>query len=109
VADLKETTTFDHGHMHAVTGQFVLSKGLEHGIRTAVVIPLTVYGTGQSAIRKTSVVLPWYIDAVKKRGKVFTLGEGKNVESIICAKDFAAAFVLLVEEALKNGGGIANW
>jgi hypothetical protein len=37
------------------------------------------------------------------------LGEGKNVKSIICAKDLAAAFVLLVEEALKNGGGIANW
>jgi hypothetical protein len=37
------------------------------------------------------------------------LGEGKNVESIIHVKDLAAAFVLLVEEALKNGGGIADW
>ncbi|PMD59303.1 uncharacterized protein K444DRAFT_664406 [Hyaloscypha bicolor E] len=109
VADLKETTTFDHGHMHAATGQLVLSKGLKHGIRTVVVIPLAVYGIGQGEIRKTSMVLPWYIDAVKKRGKGFILGEGKNIASIIHVKDLATAFILLVEEALKNGGGSADW
>jgi nucleoside-diphosphate-sugar epimerase len=95
--------------MHAATDRLVLSKGLKHGIRTVVVIPLAVYGIGQGEIRKTSMVLPWYIDAVKKRGKGFILGEGKNIASIIHVKDLATAFILLVEEALKNGGGSADW
>lgn len=53
--------------------------------------------------------LPWYVDAVKKRGRGFTLGEGTNVYSMIHVRDLAAAFILLVEEALNEGGGKADW
>ena len=55
------------------------------------------------------MVFPWYVDAVKKRGRGFTLWEGTNVDSVIHVRDLAAAFVLLVEEALKEGGGGADW
>jgi nucleoside-diphosphate-sugar epimerase len=109
IADLKEITTFYHSHLHAVTDQLVLSEGKKQGIRTAVVVPPGVYGTGQGEVKKTSMVLPWYVDAVKKRGRGFTLGEGTNVTSVIHVRDLAAAFILLVEEALKEGGGRADW
>ncbi|KAH8757417.1 hypothetical protein BGZ57DRAFT_996646 [Hyaloscypha finlandica] len=109
IADLKEVTTFDHSHLHAVTDQLVLSEGKKQGIRAAVVVPPCVYGTGQGEVKKTSMVFPWYVDAVKKRGRGFTLWEGTNVDSVIHVRDLAAAFVLLVEEALKEGGGGADW
>lgn len=53
------------------------------------------------------MVLPWYVDAVKKRGRGFTVGEGKNVASVIHVRDLSAAFILLVEEALE--GEKAEW
>lgn len=109
IADLKEVTTFDHSHLHAVTDQLVLSEGRKKEIRTAVVVPPGVYGTGQGEIKKTSMVFPWYVDDVKKRGRGFTLGEGTNVASVIHVRGLAAAFVLLVEEVLKEGGGRADW
>jgi nucleoside-diphosphate-sugar epimerase len=109
VADLSEITTFDHSHFHAITDQLVLSEGKKQGIKTAIVVPPVVYGTGQGEPRKTSMVLPWYVDTVKKRGRGFTVGEGKNVTSVIHVRDLSAAFILLVEEALGEGGGKAEW
>lgn len=106
--DLSEVTTFDHSHLHAVTDQLVLSEGKNQGIRTAVVIPPGVYGTGQGELRRTTMVLPWYVDAVKKRGRGFIIGEGRNVNSLIHVRDLATAIILLVEEALE-GGGKADW
>jgi nucleoside-diphosphate-sugar epimerase len=105
---LSEITTFDHSHWHAVTDQLVLSEGKQYGIRTAVVVPPGVYGTGQGEIRRTSLALPYYVAAVKKRGRGFTVGEGMNVNSIIHVRDLATAFILLVEEAIE-GGGKADW
>ncbi len=55
------------------------------------------------------MVLPWYVDAVKKRGRGFTLGEGKNVSSVVHVRDLSAAMILLVKEAVKKGGGKADW
>lgn len=66
------------------------------------------YGTGQGEIKRTASVLAWYVDAVKKRGRGFTIGEGKNVNSLIHVRDLAAAIILLVEEALE-GGAKAHW
>ncbi|KAH8655997.1 hypothetical protein BGZ60DRAFT_459059 [Tricladium varicosporioides] len=108
ITDLSEIINFDHSHWHAVTDQLVLSEGKKQGIRTAVVAPPGVYGTGQGEIKRTSMVLPWYVDAVKKRGRGFTVGEGRNVNSVIHVCDLATALILLVEEAFE-GSGKADW
>lgn len=108
ITDLSEITAFDHSHWHAVTDQLVISEGKRQGIRTAMVVPPVVYGTGKGQIRRTTMVLPSYVHAVKKRGKGFTVGEGKNVISFVHVGDLANALILLVEEAL-NGRGKADW
>lgn len=92
-----------------MTDQTVLSLGLKHGVRTAIVIPPAVYGTGEGQVKTQSMVIPWYVDAVKKRGGGFMLGDGSNVVSVVHVRDLAAAMVVLVEEALKDGGGKADW
>ena len=71
-------------------------------------IPPAVYGTGEGEVRTQSMVLPWYADAVKKRGAGFVLGEGTNVASVVHVRDLSSALILLVEEALK-GDGKAEW
>jgi nucleoside-diphosphate-sugar epimerase len=48
------------------------------------------------------------VDAVKKRGRGFTIGEGKNVNSLIHVRDLAAAIILLLGEVL-GGGEKAGW
>jgi nucleoside-diphosphate-sugar epimerase len=55
--------------MHAVTDQLVLSEGKKHGIRTAIVIPPVVYGTGEGPIKNSSMTLPWLVGAIRKGGK----------------------------------------
>ncbi|KAN0094037.1 NAD(P)-binding protein [Hyaloscypha variabilis] len=109
IVDLSEITTFPHSHLHAVTDQAVLSLGLQRGVRTAVVIPPVVYGTGEGEGRTQSMVVPWYVDAVRKRGGGFVVGKGSNVASGVHVRDLGRALVFLVEEALKEGGGRAEW
>ncbi|KAE9368376.1 NAD(P)-binding protein [Stipitochalara longipes BDJ] len=109
IADLSELTTFDHSHFHAVTDQTVLSEGKKQGIRTALAVPPVVYGKGEGEIKKQTMVFPWYVDAVKKRGGAFRLGEGTNVASVVHVRDLSSALIFLVEESLKEGGGKADW
>ncbi|KAF4626324.1 hypothetical protein G7Y89_g11834 [Cudoniella acicularis] len=78
ITDLHEISNFDHSHGHAVTDQLAVSAGKEHGVRTAIMIPPTVYGRGEGPIKNASMTIPWLVEAIKKRGKGFTIGEGKK-------------------------------
>ena len=108
LADLTEITTFDKSVWHAITDQLVLSEGKKHGIRTALVIPPGVVGTGQGQIKRASIALPAYVAFAKGRGKGFKIGEGKNVNSLVHVRDLADALILLVEEAFEVNGK-ADW
>ena len=72
-------------------------------------VPPVVVGKGEGPLKKLSMTLPWYVDLVKKRGRGFRVGKGENITSTVHVRDLSAALILLIEEALKDGGGSADW
>ncbi|RDW81834.1 hypothetical protein BP6252_02946 [Coleophoma cylindrospora] len=109
IEDIAEITTFDSTHLHWDADQAVLHEGQALGVRTAILVPSMVYGDGEGPVKTKSMTIPWLVDAIVKRGKGFTVGEGKSAWSGVHVKDLSAAIILILENALKSDGGNAVW
>jgi nucleoside-diphosphate-sugar epimerase len=131
LGDIKEITSLPETALHRDVDEVVITSGIEHKVPTAIFCPPMIYGIGQGPLKKRSIQVPNLIEAILKRGRAFTVGEGKNIwdrmfyhsksleylfeavrliqMSDIHVDDLAKAFVLLVEEALKPNGGSATW
>jgi nucleoside-diphosphate-sugar epimerase len=109
IVDLQEISTFDHAKIHAITDQLVLQEGKEKGVRTALVLPAGVYGTGKGPIKTSSMGIPWLVEGIRTRGKAFKLGAGQSISSTIHIEDLISALILLTEQALEPQGGSADW
>jgi nucleoside-diphosphate-sugar epimerase len=110
VSDVREITTFDHAHVHADTEQTVVRLGVDANVPTAVILPATIYGEGEGPIKRTSMQIPWLVDAAKKMAQVFVVGDGRSIWSGVHVKDLADGLMVLLEEAVsKNEEGKASW
>jgi nucleoside-diphosphate-sugar epimerase len=109
IDDIQKIATLDHTHIHASTDQLVIQEGKIKGVRTAIVLPPMVYGTGMGPIKTTSMQLPWLVEAINKRGKAFTIMGGNHYVSAVHVINLANALVLLAEQALDPTGGKAQW
>ena len=77
-------------------------------LKTVIVCPPDIYGQGYAVGRRTSFLVPMYVDALIKHKEAFYLGDGDNLRAVAHIDDVIEVFSLLVGEALK-GGGEANW
>jgi hypothetical protein len=127
IADVKEITSFDLTHVHRDVDEAVIAAGVKYGVPTAIVSPCTIHGVGKGPIKQRSLQIPWLIETTIKRGKSFMVKAGQNYwnrELIrqqvhfkdwltwipeIHIDDLAAAYELLVQEALKQEKGSATW
>lgn len=76
-------------------------------VRVALVSPGGVYGIGTGAVSKSS--MPVMTSAIVHHGSGFTIGTGVSTMSHVHVLDAARLFVLLIGEALKPNGGVADW
>ena len=81
----------------------------EPRIKTAIICPPFIYGTGTGPIRKRSVQLPELVLSSLRYGKAFTVNEGENVWHHVHISDLANAYILLVEDALSDGTEKMTW
>ena len=109
VTDVKEIITLPLTHFHRDVDNAVISGGKARNVKTAIVSPPMIYGVGKGPLKKRSIQLPALIAGILSRGKGFTVGEGENVWDLVHVDDLGAAYILLVEEALKENGGRATW
>jgi len=109
IKDLVEITTFDSSHMHWDADQATIKQGRDLGVKTALVVPGLVYGEGDGPIKTKSMTFPWLEEAIIKRGKGFTVGQGKNSWSGVHVKDLASVVILLIEDALRQDGTRMTW
>lgn len=107
--DLDAITSFDSTHVHADIDASVTAAGLKHGIPTAILSPVTIYGIGHGPVKNRSIQIPFLTEAILKRGKAFTVLEGNNIWDNVHITDLAEAYNVLVEEALKPNGGKSSW
>ena len=95
--------------VHRDVDDTVISGGKAAGVPTAVICPPTIHGIGKGPIKKRSLQIPWLTEAILKRGRGFSVGPGENWWDHVHIDDLANAYILLTEEALKDGGGKAAW
>lgn len=109
IRDIVEITTFDSSHIHSDSDQAVIREGNAWCVKIALLLPTVVYGEGEGPIKTTSMTFPWLEQAIVKRGKGFTVGGGKNSWGGVHVKDVSAAFIKVVEDALRPDGRKMTW
>jgi nucleoside-diphosphate-sugar epimerase len=109
VSDIRAITSLPMTAVHRDLDDAVISGGLALGVPTAIISPPTIHGIGKGPLKKRSLQIPWLTEAILKRGKGFTVQKGENWWDCVHINDLADAYVLLTEEALKEGGGKAAW
>lgn len=76
-------------------------------VRVALVSPGGVYGIGTGAVSTSSI--PIMTSPIVHRGAGFIIGTGVSTLCSVHILDLARLFGLLIGEALKPDGGIADW
>jgi nucleoside-diphosphate-sugar epimerase len=108
IEDMSLMQNFDDTHYHHTTDQLLFNAHQTHGIKSTIVTPTGVYGIGEG-IKKLSMGLPMLFPAIKKRGKAFTVNEGKNYMCASHVRDVADVLVMFVEEALTPESKKLTW
>jgi nucleoside-diphosphate-sugar epimerase len=115
IKDIQQITSWPETHWHRDVDKVVLeaAQALDGEmpksiIKTTIICPPTVYGTGDGPIRRRSVQIPELIRHSIQRQKVFQVGPGQNVWQHVHVADLADAYVLLIEEAYRDEGR-ADW
>ncbi|MGE8144320.1 NAD-dependent epimerase/dehydratase family protein [Pseudomonas frederiksbergensis] len=70
----------------------------EQNIRSVVICPSTIYGTG-SGVHKESVQIPWLVQQAQQSGVVRIVGTGVNRWSNVHVLDVAELFFLALQKA----------
>ncbi|KAG9229824.1 hypothetical protein BJ875DRAFT_176752 [Amylocarpus encephaloides] len=110
MADLTEITSLPvEGHVHRDVDRAVLDAQKRFSVPTAIICPPLIHGVGTGPIKKRSIQIPYLTETFLKRGKGFSILEGKNIWDAVHIRDLVDAFILLAEEAVKPNGGDAQW
>lgn len=101
---IEELVSMPDAAPHRNVDKIVLSAGSET-IKTAIVAPTVVYGTGRGPGKQKWGPL---FESFLKARKVCMVGKGENVWHNIHVQDLSRLNLLLAEAA-ANGGGNATW
>ncbi|RPA95566.1 NAD(P)-binding protein [Choiromyces venosus 120613-1] len=109
IEDVAEITSFpDEGHLHRDVDRVVIAGNGEH-VKTAIVCPPVIYGHGSGVGNTRSIQVPALVSETLKRKEAFKVSDGANIWGCVHVQDLARFYMVLVEEALKSGGGRAVW
>lgn len=105
IDDVDEIKSLPQTHFHQDVDQAI--HHAPSNVKTAMITPPTIYGTGANA-RPKILQIPWLVDCIFKRGEAFQVNQGLNSWDAIHIRDLANIYLLLVESA-ADGGGKASW
>ncbi|KAL4977568.1 hypothetical protein BDW66DRAFT_158688 [Aspergillus desertorum] len=91
---------------HRNVDKFVLSSGSD-ALKTAIICPSTVYGTGRGLISQRSAQIPNLAKLVLQPKKGLQLSDGKTFWNCVHVYDLSRLYVRLIEEA--TSGGEVTW
>ena len=110
IDDIDEITSRPDKSLHRNVDKIVQAAAAEYGdhLKTAIVCPPDIYGSGLGPGRTQSAYLPIYFAQAKKMGRTFYAGEGNNTRSWVHIDDLMSLYLKLVEAAV-DGGEQADW
>jgi len=82
--------------------------GRDGPIKTAIVCPPTIFGTGRGQGNTRSIQIPGLAKAFLQKGHGFQVGAGEAYWCNVHVHDLSKLYLLLVEAAAA-GGGSASW
>ena len=107
---VKEVTSLPDFAFHRNIDKIVLEAGTTNpnNIKTAIVCPPTIYGTGRGPGNQRSIQLPDLAKATLTEKKGFKVGEGLTYWANVHVFDLSKLYLKLLEAA-ASGGGKATW
>ncbi|KAK0320802.1 hypothetical protein LTR82_008120 [Friedmanniomyces endolithicus] len=108
--NVAEITSLPDDAPHRLVDKIVLGAGKEFGgrVRTAIVCPPTIYGSGRGPGNRVSHQLPELCRVTLERGHGVQVGKGLTRWGNVHVHDLSNLYLKLVEEAAA-GGSSAEW
>lgn len=82
----------------------IIDEGSKLGVKTLVMIPPTIFGSGIGLYNKNSVQIPVYIKGALKAGHGIEIDDGAGEHDHIHVQDLASLYELALLDILKSGG-----
>jgi len=107
---IEEVTSLPDDALHRNVDKIVLAAGKDHpaNIRTAIVCPPTIYGTGRGPDNQRSIQLVELAKVTLQKKMGVQVGAGKTFWPNVHVADLSKLYLKLVEAAAA-GGGNATW
>lgn len=107
---LPELTSLPDKAIHRHVDKVVLAASASHPskIRTAIVSPSCVYGTGRGPGKHKSAQVYLATEVMLRQNRAIMVGTGRNIWNQVHIEDLSALYLLLGECAAK-GGPPATW
>lgn len=103
------TITMPDDALHRDVDKIILGAGeASPAVKTAIVAPPSINGTGRGAGHIVSQQIPTFAREVLKRKKGIVLGEGRSIWNWVHIHDLSEVYLAL-GEAAAAGGGNATW
>jgi nucleoside-diphosphate-sugar epimerase len=80
----------------------VVETGLAQGVKTTIIMSLTIYGVGTGLGNRLSIQVPTIMKASLKSGAVDVVGEGKAEWDFVHIVDLADLYELVIYRVVKG-------
>ena len=104
---INQVTSLPDGAPHRHIDKIILAAASDN-LKTAIVCPPTIYGSGRGPGNKRSVQIPDMVKSTLQQKQAFQVGQGKAQWTNIHVYDLSDLYLKLIEAAV-SGGGKATW
>lgn len=110
VEDIKSYRSHIQQHAFRANDNYMLNITQETpNIKTAVVLPPVIYGTGEGPVNQCSIQVPGLIRYALKNGRVAQVGKGLNRWGNVHIRDLGRLFGALVDQAVQQNTSEDIW
>ncbi|KAL9015970.1 MAG: hypothetical protein Q9185_006668 [Variospora sp. 1 TL-2023] len=81
----------------------VISTGLALNVKTYIIMPPTIYGTGTGDFNRITIQAPAIIRSALRTGQVMQLGDDKAVAEHVHVEDLAELYIAVANKVIKDG------
>lgn len=111
IEHIDEITSLPENALHRTVDKIIQTAAADHSdkLKTAIICPPDIYGKGKGPGRTRSVMIPVFVNEIKKSGgKPFYTNEGSNTRGWVHIDDLTSLYLRIVEAAVSRGGN-AEW
>ncbi|KAI4142562.1 MAG: hypothetical protein LQ341_003179 [Variospora aurantia] len=90
-------------YAHRTADIAVISTGLALNVKTYIIMPPTIYGTGTGDFNRITIQAPAIIRSALRTGQVMQLGDDNAVAEHVHVEDLAELYIAVANKVIKDG------